>query len=194
MSKYQPKKIKFDRKAIHKAEKSIDIQSLVGDEGYIKGEISAKVETAIRAISSCIYRDDYEALQEIGKVMKAFATEKWSGYVSPTVLTTEEHEYLLQQFNVEIEFHERTLDFDVKISNVEFSKESRHKLIRYYAFTHCSYLDGYNDPMTSEYFDPEDTVAARKELDALIVKIKNDVQNNVDYVKKQQERYANLNV
>lgn len=181
--------IKFDRKHIRKGHRVLNKLKLKHAEKKMMTEINSKLYSANDVLAYFIYTNDYEAIKEICQGIGTFAHDKWLGYIDPTIWTTEEHEYLQEQFEVKINFDDiMNLYFDVDaFTKVEFIKHAGQKDVKYWVLTSCSFMDGYNDPMTSEYFDPTDTIAAKKAFEAIIVKVKQDMKMNLAYVKRQSQ-------
>lgn len=198
MSKFKANKgIKFSRKYIQRGNHALlklkDTVATTDAEHAMLDEMRTKVYSAVEALSYFMFIEDYDSLRELGKEIKQFAKEKWTDYVNPAIWTKEEHEYLQKQFNVKIDFKDFNLDFDVdKFTHVDFFKEQGQIDVKYYALTYCPYMDGYNDPMASNYFDPENTDTARKALNALITRVNRDIEMNQTYIQRQKEKYAKI--
>lgn len=186
MSKFKSNpNIKFDRKDVGKGERALYKLKLKNAEKKIITEIESKLYSTKEALAYFIYTKDGISIKKLCEGIEMFARDKWMDYIDPTIWTTEEHEYLQEQFDVKIDFDDKNLNFEVDaFTNVEFIKHPGNKDIKYWVLTSCSFMDGYNDPMTSEFFDPTDSIAAQHAFEALIVQVQQDVINNLAYVKR----------
>lgn len=199
MSKFKPNKnIKFSRKNIQRGERALNKLNLKHAEDQMVEEIESKIYSANQALAYFVYNKDYESIKTLCEEIETFAHDKWLGYIDPTIWTKEEREYIQEQFKIEIKsgksnYDSTNLNFDADaFTNVEFIKHEGQKEIKYWVLTSCSFMEGYNDPMTSKYFDPTDLVAAKNALDALINRVKQDIKMNIAYVQSQKNLYANV--
>lgn len=192
MSKFKPNKnIKFSRKHIQRGERALNKLNLKHAEVQMVEEIESKIYSANQALSYFVYNKDYESIKTLCEEIETFAHDKWLGYIDPTIWTKEEHKYLQEQFEIEIKFDDHNLNFDADaFTNVEFIKHEGQREIKYWVLTSCSFLEGYNDPMTSKYFDPTDLVAAKQEFKEVIIRVEQDIKMNLAYIEKQQQDLA----